>query len=915
MIGTWKESGYNDFADGNFENGGQNIYVSRAGFLQRIFRFDFNGDGYTDLLFVNSQDMNECPPIYVCKDISGSLKIAELPTQGAYAGAVGDLNNDGYDDLVIANQHNGIHSDITAYVYFGSSEGLSERYKMELPAPNARAVAIGDFNGDGRPDIAFSCEGKLRIFYQTETGFIAGKYMDFNMEITHMTAGDLDGDGCSELYVRVRKDRPCVFWGGRDGINPQRYTIVGGDDLAAEEIQSSTPGRMDFAEGWVPKILSINSRKYLFRSEEEQACLFPVLEDRNLGTPLRFNCSHAVSAAAGDINADGMDDIILAICRHRNENDISYIYWGTEKGFDDEHRTALPTISARDVAIGDLNGNGYADVVLCQGRTDILNTTESLIFSGCKNGINTNPLRVTTHDATAVLIAKTCDHENPQVIFINHEGGRVCGDIPAYIYYGGQDGFSVERRDELPGWSAPESICCDFNDDGWADILICNCAENAPHLDPGSFLYWGGPNGFNTERKLIIPTFRAWGAAVGDFRHTGYLDVVFGGFSNPELLIFHGGHDGLDLEHPQRILMDTNLTNYVQTKEFKEYQEKEGLEFREPRWLLSADFNNDGWLDLFVSQIGGQRCFILWGGADGFSMDRCTWLNVEGSACAQAADLNGDGWLDLIVGSYQSMSKNWKFDSYINIYWGGPDGFREDRRTQLPVHAGDSITIADFNNDGILDIFAGSYHGGRVRDLDSYIYWGAPGGIYTASNHTRLFTHSVSGCVAADFNEDGWIDIAVANHKTYGNHTGYSQVWWNGPEGFSERNVLLLPTLGPHGMTTVDPGNIMDRSQEEYYISSGYQLPEGAKVIKICWEAEIPPKTWVKAQIRFAYTKKHLDDAVWQGPDDTQLWFNNGQTVNRLNQNGCWIQYRLALGAVNGGNSPRVTEVSVFYLE
>lgn len=100
--GSWMQQGFDDFIKGQFGNGGHNIYVSRAGVLQRIHRFDVTGDGYVDLLFVNSQDLNERPPVYVVSDPLGDLRINELPTLGA--GAVGDLNGDGYDDRVISNQ-------------------------------------------------------------------------------------------------------------------------------------------------------------------------------------------------------------------------------------------------------------------------------------------------------------------------------------------------------------------------------------------------------------------------------------------------------------------------------------------------------------------------------------------------------------------------------------------------------------------------------------------------------------------------------------------------------------------------------------------------------------------------------------------------------------------------------------------
>lgn len=73
--------------------------------------------------------------------------------------------------------------------------------------------------------------------------------------------------------------------------------------------------------------------------------------------------------------------------------------------------------------------------------------------------------------------------------------------------------------------------------------------------------------------------------------------------------------------------------------------EEEALipEYGQVRWMLSADFNGDGWLDLFVSEITGSRSYILWGGPEGFSKARMQTLQCDGVASATAADLNGNG--------------------------------------------------------------------------------------------------------------------------------------------------------------------------------------------------------------------------------------------------------------------------------
>ena len=166
----------------------------------------------------------------------------------------------------------------------------------------------------------------------------------------------------------------------------------------------------------------------------------------------------------------------------------------------------------------------------------------------------------------------------------------------------------------------------------------------------------------------------------------------------------------------------------------------------------------------------------------------------------------------------------------------------------------------------------------------------------------RLFTHSASGCMAADFNEDGWIDLAVANHKVEGDHIGWSAGWWNVPDGFSPERITRLPSKGPHGMTSVGPGNIADRGPEEYYISSSFQLPVGSRVTGIGWQASVPPKTWVRAQLRLADSQDDLEAAAWLGPDGPNSWFENGEAVTikaggeRDLSSACsniWIFFRL----------------------
>jgi hypothetical protein len=250
-------------------------------------------------------------------------------------------------------------------------------------------------------------------------------------------------------------------------------------------------------------------------------------------------------------------------------------------------------------------------------------------------------------------------------------------------------------------------------------------------------------------------------------------------------------------------------------------------------------------------------------------------------------------------------------DTFVHIYWNGPDGLRENRKTLLPARGANAMALADFNNDGLLDLFVCSYHDVTQRDIDSYIYWNRPGRGFAAADRRRMFMHSASGCVAADFNDDGHIDLAVAYHKVDGDHVGHSAVWWNGPDGFDEKRVTTLPTTGPHGMTCIEPGNIMDRGPEEFYTSEPVKLPDSATPLRIGWDADIPSRTWVNMQFRTAQTCEALEDAPWTGPTGPDSRYENEQPISAGTAPGIWLQYRLALGADKAMRTPRITHVTV----
>ena len=291
-------------------------------------------------------------------------------------------------------------------------------------------------------------------------------------------------------------------------------------------------------------------------------------------------------------------------------------------------------------------------------------------------------------------------------------------------------------------------------------------------------------------------------------------------------------------------------------------------------------------------------------------MTRHSELAVTRGVCAQAADLTGNGYPDLIIGTHTEIPRNGRLaecmphHSFVHIYWNDGNGLRENNKTTLRAYAADSIAVADFNNDGWLDLFVGSYHTGRERDCHSLFYWNRQGH-FREDDRQLLYTHSASGCSAADFNNDGFIDLAVANHKINGDHTGFSSVWWNGPGGFDRRHRTDLPTAGPHGMTALPVGNILDRKPDEFYTSAPYRLPQAVTGVSGSWLGEIPESCSVLIRFRHAPKESELATAPWSH------FLHAGEKYLLELPAANYVQYQLALRAVNSLRSPRLTEINV----
>jgi len=598
----YTHKGFEDFSKGILGNSGQNLYVSKKGVLQRIFNFDTTGNGYFDIMITNSHDYNEKVRLTCLKDPASDAPIAQqLLTEGCHCAAVADLNGDGYDDLVIASQSNGHISNLPAFVYYGGPEGFTENRKINLAVPGCCGVTCGDFNGDGLCDIAFLIKGgKLRIYTQQAEGFYRNSFRDLDIALIQVTAADLDGDGYADLYCRVKDGPWIILWGGPDGIDPDRMTEVG--PATDDKMFNNLPfggGNLKYTEEARPKVLTLRGQKRLLYCGSDFVTIFRVdPASRSVSEDFSLPIPGVVSGTAGNISGRGSSDLAL-ICRPAGGPEELVVFYEGEDGYAPERAIRKPLVTPRDVLAADFSGNGYDDIAVCQGRNTERFTTESVLFCNGPSGFGEKEKRFVTHDALGVLAARPTGRDL-RLIFANHQQSYTYGHVPAYVYIGDKDGWSADRRVELPGHSPGSMIPADYDDDGYADVLLINDGEDQPSLLPPSYIYHGGPNGLDPDKRTAIPSYLTWCGQVGDVNKDGYLDLIFTSCNQQEELnknivtVFYGSEQGYSLEN-------------TQTVELGPPEVRMDLQ-----WACLADLNGDGWLDLALSISLKDYMLILW---------------------------------------------------------------------------------------------------------------------------------------------------------------------------------------------------------------------------------------------------------------------------------------------------------------
>jgi hypothetical protein len=728
----------------------------------------------------------------------------------------------------------------------------------------------------------------VRIYWGSKDGFRHEDRRDVVLAgAVDLQIADLDGDGHADLAVLVNNPGTIlVYWDmGNARAEPARLdlgTPSAGRLLATDWNADRRPDLV--ASGGVREMVSRDPTTGLAEYRYSGAVLVSGgPKARIWETPRLLTAPPASALAMADLDGDGHPDLLLAD-REARENSVT-ILWGDAAGkFTDRPRTALPISYAAALAVADVDDDGRPDIAAGVARSEMTYQGQSRIFFGGKPGEYAESLAVDTAGVGGIGLVK--EARGTRLIFCNVIAGRVYEDVPATIYWGDGRGFDPARTAQFSIRSGYASAAADLNHDGYPDLVMLSIvhAKQENHPGMGFNILWGGPDGLQNERRTVVREYGLWGVSIADVDRDGWLDLVANcnkpspEGEPPRVVVWHGGPQGFLRE--RRVVLRAD-----------------GAEGQN----VVADFNKDGWPDIAVAQERAHGITIFPGSKDGFSEQRKSFLPLVAANDLKAADLNKDGWLDLVVTAHRMPDTSF-FDFGTYIFWGGPEGFKPTDARQLPGQDGIGVTIADWDADGWLDVFLPGYHYGHTREgVAAHLFWGGAAG-FDDLRQTEFMQDGGHGAMAADFNGDGRLDLAISCHTRNGTHNANSLVFFNDGARFSASSPLKLPTVGPHFMERADVGNIYDRSYRLNYESPVFSWNQARRGVALRATAACAGKSSLEVAVRSASAPAQLAGAPW-----VQLM--QDRTVLRP-ADRC-LQYRVIFVSDNGDRYPVLDKVEV----
>ena len=386
------------------------------------------------------------------------------------------------------------------------------------------------------------------------------------------------------------------------------------------------------------------------------------------------------------------------------------------------------------------------------------------------------------------------------------------------------EGNHPVERSKGVGWNG--AAWFDYDRDGFLDLFV---ARGTPH---NNALFHNDGDGTFTDVALdanVACGLGSGSASAADIDNDGYQELFvtgdrrsrFDGTTPPKL--YHNRRDGTfaDITAASGISGSRTMSNAAwadidrdgfldlfigggevssgnrlflnnQNRTFADISSLSGVDVADGNCLgFFSDYDGDGWPDLFTTRFAGSRTFSLWRNSGNYSF---TEVHAEAGLDDVGAwmswgpgDIDNDGDIDLFVTNYgganEFLGRRFPHALWRNNGDGTYTNVTEQAET-ADFEFGWGCTLQDYDNDGLVDLFfAGS------DPLNDHIGpgWGNPGTLLinngdvtfsdrTASMPIDLSSHYASGVAAADYDNDGRVDVVVATEAL---------------NGFSARPVLL----------------------------------------------------------------------------------------------------------------------------
>ena len=658
-----------------------------------------------------------------------------------YAGTgnlfVADFNRDGKPDLLTSD----------GTMNLGNGDGTFTAGTNVTVPTGLSVLAVADFNGDGKPDVLEQGTGTLLVQLGTGDGtFQTAISTPSGASLTLVAAADLNGDGKADV-VGVFNGALSVYLGKGDGTfaSPTSYNLGSIPARSLSLADFNGDGKIDIA-------VSTGASN----GPAGQEIVFLGNGD---GTFQAAKTSVGVSepspAVVGDFNADGKLDLAIDGC-DPVKGCLTYVQLGNGDGTF-QAPTPITTSSqylAGPLAAGDFNDDGKDDlaiqadvgqIYLSNGDGTFSNASNYVLgFFGAGSGtavadFNGDGKPDLAMDGVVLLGNGNGTFRGIQFSVVPSSGSQVVGDfnnngIEDLAAVSNQSVYIVRNNGsgvlslihtytlQQPGYAI---VTGDFNGDGNLDLVVFG-TDSATGDWNYSVLLGNGDGSFQSPvfyAESVQTTAQSYSVVVADFNNDKKLDIAVTS-GNQTLALLVGKGDGT-FAAPSYVF-DGGASS-----------------------LVSADFNGDGKADIAA---GGPPLAILFGNGDGTFQTAVFPTSLQNFGVQFTADLNNDGKPDLVDG-YQ-------------VALGNGDG----TFTLLPSLPNQVNAIADFNGDGIPDVFVTEYYRAFVNANGVMLGNGDGtfGPLINVPTQGTLYPNLAPLAVlVADMNGDGLPDIVFPWGSTF----------------------------------------------------------------------------------------------------------------------------------------------------